>query len=133
MKIKHIFKVLIFIGLGVFIACRNNSSNDPTPSLSAGNWRVSYYYDDKDETNNYSNHTFEFKANGQFVATFSGQSVTGTWVENSSSNKFVITITGTKVLDDLADDWLITEKTATSIKLKDDNSTKIEVLHFQKN
>ncbi|MBL7813642.1 MAG: hypothetical protein JNL70_01465 [Saprospiraceae bacterium] len=125
-------KKLLFFALilHLFSACNNNSSVDP--SLD-GTWKVSYYLDSgKDETSNFSGYTFDFQSNGTLIAKFSGQTVTGTWSENTSSNKLIINISGTDKLDDAADDWLIISKTATSIKLRDDNTSKDEQLHFTK-
>jgi hypothetical protein len=126
--------ILCFL-LSSFMACKNSSSNDVNPSNSTilGVWKVSYFFDDKDETSDFNGYTFDFKSDGKFVATFSTNTVNGTWSEDKSSNKLIINISGTKALDELADDWLITEKTNTSIKLKDDNVTKNEQLHFTRN
>jgi hypothetical protein len=126
--------ILCFL-LSSFMACKNSSSNDVNPSNSIilGVWKVSYFFDDKDETSDFNGYTFDFKSDGKFVATFSTNTVNGTWSEDKSSNKLIINISGTKALDELADDWLITEKTNTSIKLKDDNVTKNEQLHFTRN
>ncbi len=44
-----------------------------------------------------------------------------------------MTISGTDALDDMTDDWLIVEKTDSFIKLKDDNLTKKEEIHLQRN
>jgi hypothetical protein len=44
----------------------------------------------------------------------------------------IIPISGTDKLDDTANDWLIISKTAIQIKLKDDNTSKNEQLHFTK-
>lgn len=120
--------------LSTFLACKNSSSNDvnPTNSTIVGVWKVSYFYDDKDETSDFNGYTFDFKSDGKFVATFSTNTVNGTWSEDKSSNKLIISISGTKALDEIDNDWLITEKTSTSIKLKDDNVTKNEQLYFTK-
>lgn len=122
----------------IFSSCTNNS-DDNLPGGSTDdilaqseNWKVSYYWDkDKDETSDFAGYTFSFKSGGVFQATFAGSTTTGTWQVNDSSNKLIINIAGTKPLDDLNDDWLILEKSNSSIKLKDDNNTQLEELHFQ--
>jgi hypothetical protein len=135
-KIEKMRKLIVLcLLLTTFMACKNSSSNNVNPSNAdiVGVWKVSYYFDDKDETSDFNGYTFDFKSDGKFVANFSSRTVTGTWSENNSSNKLIIDISGTKALDDVKDDWLITEKTSTSIKLKDDNLTKNEQIHFVKN
>jgi hypothetical protein len=127
--------LVLSIVLSTFMACKNSSSNNVNPSNSTivGVWKVSYFFDDKDETSDFNGYTFDFKSDGKFVATFPSKTVSGRWSEDKSSNKLIIDISGTKALENVADDWLITEKTNTSIKLKDDNVTKNEQLHFTKN
>jgi hypothetical protein len=125
--------ILCFL-LSSFMACKNSSSNDvnPTNSTILGVWKVSYFFDDKDETSDFNGYTFDFKSDGKFVATFPSKTVSGTWSEDKSSNKLIIDISGTKALENVADDWLIIEKTGSSIKLKDDNVSKNEQIHFTK-
>jgi hypothetical protein len=98
----------------------------------AGNWKVSLYYDNsKDETYKLSGYSFIFNSSGVISAINGGTTVNGTWTETSS--KLVIDFGTHPVLSDLNDDWLKEEKTAASIKLKDDNPARIEKLQFVKN
>lgn len=97
----------------------------------AGSWRVSLYWDKKDETNKLNGYSFSFNSGGQVTATKAGVVVNGTWSE--SSNKFAINFGTDPVLSDINDDWQKIEKTATSIKLKDDNPLQDDQLTFIKN
>jgi hypothetical protein len=98
-----------------------------------GVWKVTYYIDSgKDETSDFNGYTIDFQAGGKFIAKFSGRTETGTWNENSSSKKLDIKISGEKKLDDISDDWLILEKTGTSMKLRDDNASSNEEIHLVK-
>jgi hypothetical protein len=126
--------ILCFL-LSSFMACKNSSSNDVNPSNSTilGVWKVSYFFDDKDETSDFNGYTFDFKSDGKFVANLPSKTVSGRWSEDKSSNKLIIDISGTKALENVADDWLIMQKTGSSIKLKDDNVSKNEQLHFTRN
>ena len=120
--------LLFLLGLSLTVlACQQDNSD-----AAIGTWRVSYYYDNaKDETSKFSGYSFDIKAGGAFVATLpSGEKVTGNWVQNSSSNKFIISISGTEALDDMVDDWQILEQTDNLIKLKDDS--KEEFLHLSR-
>lgn len=131
---KHLFYCLC--ALISFSACHKSSDDNPGNSLvnnpPAGKWVVHYYWDkDKDETSDFSGYSFEFQSNGTLVATLPGGStVSGTW--STSSSKLTISITGNDKLDDLTDDWLVIEQTDNLIKLKDDNDSHLEELHFKK-
>ena len=73
-----------------------------------------------------------FNSGGQLMAhANSGAVVTGTWSETST--KFTINFGSDPVLSDLNSEWLKTERTGTVIKLKDDNPSQDDQLHFIKN
>ena len=104
-------------------------NNNTTPI--SGSWRVSLYWDKKDETNKLNGYSFSFNSGGQVTATKAGVVVNGTWSE--SSTKFTINFGADPVLSDINDDWQKVEKTTTSIKLKDDNPLQDDQLTFIKN
>lgn len=104
-------------------------NNNTTPI--SGSWRVSLYWDKKDETNKLNGYSFSFNSGGQVTATKAGTTVNGTWSE--SSTKFTINFGADPVLSDINDDWQKVEKTTTSIKLKDDNPLQDDQLTFIKN
>jgi hypothetical protein len=117
----------IFI-IAFISSCTKDNSVEPS-----GVFKVANYIDSgKDETADFNGYTFDFQAGGKFVAKFSTKTVVGTWNENSSSKKLDIKISGEQKLDDISDEWLIVEKTSTSIKLKDDNSSSNEEIHLVK-
>lgn len=129
----------------VLSGCSHPDSNNVTPAanntqqnniVTTGKWVVSYYYDnDKDETSDYTGYTFEFGSDNTITATKNGQSTTGTWSRKTDDNlpRFVIALnTSDKELSELNDDWVIDAETENQMKLKDDNTTKNEQLHFTK-
>lgn len=129
---KHIALALLVFTL-FFTACKKDDSpGSNTANLQSGQkWQVSYYYDsDKVETYKFSGYSFEFKDDGTLIASNSSGSTSGTWSINSSSNKFIISMGSMAPLDDLNDDWLINSQDNNNLKLKDDNTTKLEELHF---
>ena len=101
-----------------------------------GTWKVTYFWDkDKIETSDFNGYTFEFLSDGTFKANIpGGGSQTGTWGERPDDGvvKLDIVIPGAKPLDDLNEDWVILEKTDTSLKLRDDNNTHLEEIHFSR-
>ncbi|MBK8556484.1 MAG: hypothetical protein IPL65_12295 [Lewinellaceae bacterium] len=127
----------VFLILFLSSACSkssddNSNSNTNDPQVTTGVWKVSYYYDkDKEETGDFKDHTFEFQAGGTLIAHLpDGSTKNGTW--STGSTKFNIVIGGTYALDEMADDWLLIEKTDNLIRLQDDNSSHLEELHFVK-
>ncbi|HMJ48285.1 MAG TPA: hypothetical protein VK498_13215 [Ferruginibacter sp.] len=128
--------VLYAIGFVFFIStllsssCSKNDDILSTPGTIAGSWKVSLYFDSRDETSKFTGYTFNFNDGGQLVATNGTNSVTGTW--SQASSKLNISFGVTPVFSDLNDDWLIEEKTSTSIRLKDDNLSQDDKLQFTK-
>lgn len=124
------------------IACTNGDDNSPTNNTdddltNGSGWRITYFLDkDKEETSDFAGYTFVFEEGGVFKASKNGTTTTGTWQINSSSNKLIInTGVATKPLEELNDDWIITQKTSKVIKLKDDsgggNDDGDELLTFE--
>ncbi len=101
-----------------------------TPAIT-GTYRISFYWDKKDETSDFAGYNFSFNSGGQATATKGGNTFKGTWSESSS--KFIIDFGTDAVLSELNDDWQIVEKTTTTIKLKDDNPLQDDQVTFTKN
>ena len=145
MKTK--LKILALVSLVSILACSRSSDDNPSPASGTeraekvtGEWVVSYYLDSgKDETYHYNGYTFTFSADGMLQATNSSQDFSGAWRigdsssdDDSSSNRFVITITGNKQMEDLSDDWVILVIADNEISLKDDNPESMEELRFSR-
>ena len=132
--------ILMTLSLAAFtISCQKDEdpiqSTNPGPQSLPGNWKVSLYVDNnKDETGNYSNYTFEFSQNGDFIAKTANNEFGGTWSEIMDDNKLklVISIAGNDDLLELSDDWVIISMNETEIRLEDDNQTDPEQLNFVK-
>ena len=118
----------------------SNSNNSNVKDQVTGDWIVTYYFDSgKDETSDYSGYSFKFATDGTLTATHSTGTYTGTWRigdsssdDDSSSNRFVITINGNKRMDDLQDDWVVVKISDTEIHLQDDNPASAEEIRFGK-
>lgn len=133
-KTKGISLVLALALVTLFTTLQSSScskddviSSTPVGTIN-GTWKVSLYWDAKDETNKFTGYRFSFNSGGQVVATNGVTTVAGTWTE--SSNKLIIDFGTDPLFSKLSDDWLKEEKTSSSIKLKDDNPTKDEKLQF---
>ncbi len=106
--------------------CDDNSSgggsgNNPTFTsvLTTGNWRITYSYDDGDQTLTYAGYNFTYNVNGTVTAVKNATSINGTWSTyiDSGENKFLLSFDGL-VLDEIEEDWRILEFTNTTIVLK---------------
>lgn len=123
-----VYVLLLFITL----SCQRESVNSNNTEALSGTWRIQYYWDQKDETSNFNAYYFMFISGGVLMAhTNNGSTVTGTWSE--SATKFTINFGSAPVLSELNSEWLKTERTGTIIKLKDDNPSQDDQLHFIKN
>lgn len=128
---KFSIAMALFLTASLF-SCTKKPVNDPAgPPLTTGTWRISYYWDKSDQTSNYNVYIFMFNTDGSFMAHTSSNMVTGTWSETGT--RLTISFTSEPVLSKINGNWLKTEKTATSIKLKDDNPAQDDQLFFMKN
>lgn len=134
LKFSFVIAVLFIVTLS---SCNNdddNSSsnvNNPTDVINIvnnGTWRITYYYDtDYEETSSFTGYNFTFGANNILTASNGTNNYSGIWsVTDSNSNDdsisdlhFNIAFTSPIEFEDLTDDWEITEKSSTVIKLRD--------------
>lgn len=110
----------------------NSGSNDEFVTvLTSGSWRVSYYFDDEDETNDFIGYVFTFNANNTITIVKNSTTYSGTWsfYEDDGVNKLDINFTD-PILNELSDDWDLMEFSTSLIQLKDDGND--EYLNFSK-
>lgn len=120
--------------------CDNNSGTGGNPNftsvLTDGTWRVSYFFNNIDETSIYNGYNFTFNSNGTVAAVNGTITIVGTWSTfvNSGHDIFLLKFDDNK-LDELKEDWKITEYTTTNIRLKNESSSSGETdyLYFTKN
>lgn len=131
------FSVAILVS-GI-ISCDNNNPDDASTSqqLTSGNWRVSLFTDSgNDETSDFTGYRFTFRTDGTLAAEKSGSAQEGSWEVNSNSTRLLIDLgpknDTNKPLGELTDDWVILSRSATEIRLTDDNAASAEFLSFTK-
>ncbi|GAB4162372.1 MAG: hypothetical protein Tsb0033_21240 [Winogradskyella sp.] len=91
-------------------------------ALTSGDWYVTYFFDDTDETADFSDYVFNFATNNTATATNSSGSTNGAWstVSGDTTPLGLILNFGTSIpLDELEDDWDVLEVTNDIIRLKD--------------
>lgn len=130
--------IIILLSAIIFISCNKEEDSiaDVNKTITSGSWKVSYYYDDKDETSDYSSYSFEFNSDGTVEINNSSSSSSGTWSTYSSDgkNKMKIDLGNSDPLQELNDDWIVSENNDNSIKLEDESGDgSMEYLHFLRN
>ena len=105
--------------------CSSGGSIDDAALVSAlttGDWYVTYFFDDTDETADFADYTFNFASDNTSTATDMNGTTNGNWSTASGDNtELGLNLNfGTSIpLDELADDWDILEVTNDIIRLKD--------------
>jgi hypothetical protein len=145
---KKLVLLPVLSALILFVSCSKTESTDTASDLtssnkmvSTGDWTVTQYLDSgKDETSDYSGFRFQFNQDGTFIAISTAVSFSGTWSlsqgsssgssPDDDSNRLNITITGSKLMDDVSKKWLVVKITENEIWLSDDNVTSNEHLRF---
>jgi len=133
-KAFNLFSALLLVTLFTTLQSSSCSKSDDMAAIAppiAGTFSVSLYWDKKDETSKFSGYSFVFNSGGQVVASKGAVNVNGIWSE--SSTKLSIDFSSDPVLSNINKNWLKVEKTATTIKLKDDNPASDERVEFIKN
>lgn len=102
--------------------CDDSGTSNPSfiSILTTGNWYVSYFNEDDDvQTGDYNGYNFAFFGNGTIEVTKNSAVTTGTWstYTDSGYNKLDLSFAN-PALDELQEDWIILEYTATIIRLK---------------
>ena len=111
--------------------------------IISNNWAVTYYFDDKDETDDYQGYTFLFESSGTLFAINGESEIQGSWSISSSESSdddsnddvdFNIVFANPPELEELSDDWDIQQYSELRIELRDisggDGST--DTLIFEK-
>lgn len=105
--------------------CESNGSIDDTVlvnSLTNGDWYITYFFDDTNETEDFADYTFNFASDNTATATDMSEATNGSWSTTSGDDTELglnLNFGAGIPLDELADDWDILEVTNDVIRLKD--------------
>lgn len=106
-------------------------------ALTNGDWFITYFFDDTDETAAFSDYVFNFASDGSSTATNTNGATIGSWSTSLGDEtplelnlNFGVTIP----LDELAEDWDVLEVTNDIIRLKDVSGSdgSIDFLTFER-
>ncbi len=155
MKTNIKYLVGMLFTLLTYVACEKDSTDSEITSADVdavktividGVWKVTYYFDDKDETSDFSSFSFDFKADGVLMAESNDSAISGSWsidVDSDSSSDdssndsdvdFDIFLGNSPILEELNEDWDIVKYSDTKIELKDvsGGDGSIDYLTFEK-
>lgn len=105
--------------------CQSGGNMDDTAlvnALTSGDWYVTYFFDDTDETTDFADYVFNFASDNTATATDMSGTTNGSWSTTSGDDtELGLNLNfGTGIpLDELADDWDVLEVTNDIIRLKD--------------
>ncbi|HEX6890978.1 MAG TPA: hypothetical protein VF141_09795 [Chryseolinea sp.] len=90
-------------------------------TLGRGSWKVTYFFDKADETNDFEGYSFLFNEDNVAIATKNALSVQGSWDTEHSSDgntKLYLDFGTNGSLEELNEDWLVIEATSARISLE---------------
>ena len=89
-------------------------------TLTSNQWKISYFFDEKDETSDFTGYVLTFQANGTIQAVKGASTVSGNWETEGESGvlELILLFNSNILFDELSDDWEVTEFSNTTIKLK---------------
>jgi hypothetical protein len=101
--------------------------------LMDGQWEISYFFDEEDETDDYSGYTFTFLDGGVAKAQKGDMITNGSWYANGDDGTLELQLDfgSSSPLDELEDDWDVIKYDENQIDLGDDDSSS-ESLIFKK-
>jgi len=91
-------------------------------ALTTGDWYVTYFFDDVDETGDFADYVFNFATNNTATATNGANITDGTWSTSAGDEtelELNLNFGVIDPLDELAEDWDVLEVTNDIIRLKD--------------
>lgn len=140
-KVLSILTVAVILSVAVLSCKKSDNSTALTVSalnsnVIVGKWKITLYSDSgSDKTPLFLDYQFQFNSDGLAIATKTGSTVTGTWVDkmDDSQLKFILTF-GSIPFEELNDDWHVTAQSSSTIKLEDvrGGTGATELLTFEK-
>jgi len=90
-------------------------------TLTSGQWKISYFFNEKDETSGFAGYVQTFMANGTVSAVKGATTVSGEWETDGEIGTLELKLhfESNQLFGELSDNWEVIEFSNTSIKLKD--------------
>lgn len=120
--------------------CDDNSSGGGGSAafsdvITNGTWYISYFFEDDDnDTSDYIGYNFTFSASGSITVVKASATTSGNWSNYIDSGDDIMELNfNDSNLDELEEDWEITEYSSTVVKLKHVTGGETDYLYFTKN
>ena len=123
-------------------ACDDDNDSPPKSerlksTLVKDTWRITYFYDEQDETYHFADYILTFKDDGTVAAVNGPTAVNGMWSVTKSDNttKLVLDFDLAEPFDELNDDWDVMQLTDNLIQFQDvsGGSGETDFLTLEKN
>jgi hypothetical protein len=91
--------------------------------LTSGQWKISFFFDEQDQTGNYDGYILTFSANGMVQAVKATTTVFGTWQTEGDNGKLELEMDfeQNQFFEELEKGWEIFEFNNQTIKMKDED------------
>ena len=104
--------------------------------LKEGSWKVTYFFEESDQTHAFEGISFTFSADGTAQALSGSDVVNGTWDSDGDNGHLEVEFDFEQHLpyDKISEDWEIIEFTETKIQMehKSDDGTHVRLLTFER-
>lgn len=130
-------KVTVFalLGFGLLAGCaKKQTIKSVENDMIEGSWKVTLFEEDGvNETSDYSGYTFTFNDDGT-VKAVGATTVNGNWSNYKDDDHVDFDLVLPVPLDDLSDDWEITNNSSSILELKDvsGGDGSVDYLTFKK-
>jgi hypothetical protein len=99
----------------------HHDNSDLIDVLIEGKWTITYYFDEKDETGNFSGYELTFLENGTVKVSKDDNTIEGTWQTLTDDGKLKLGLDfgENEIMKDLNEDWIVVDIKESRIELKD--------------
>lgn len=106
-------------------ACGTKAEN----TLPGNNWKVTRFANStSDITAQFNGYEFFFKNNGQLLVKKGEVQIVGEWYDNDNNGeRLTISVTGDSNVDDLSDDWYISNVSINEVKMHNTDTDAMNV------
>jgi hypothetical protein len=132
---NKIINTLLFAAAIAVAGCTKDMDEPVSARSEAvydGNWVITYFAEEKDETEIFKDYTFSFHTDGTLRVSKGTESYTGTWKDISKDGKTILSIrvNSINLVQRFTDDWEIVSFTDDAMQLNDVSIARNKVMHL---
>ena len=107
-------------------------------TLGTGTWRITYFFDQQEETTDFEGYVFDFSDNGIIIARKTALSVQGSWDTEDSGEgytKLYMDFGAGEPLEELNEDWRVTANSGVKISFDHESGGNgdVDVMVLERN